>query len=114
MENKTNRRTPESSTACAFVGGGAKVTQKARITKIERIRQHLLDGKPITPVGALQMYGSFSLGKVIGVLRRRGMPIRTQIVMHPATGSRFARYSLIQRKDENAETKSTTGMATIS
>ena len=101
MENKTNRRTPESSTAFAFVEGSAKVTQKVRITKIQKITEHLLDGKPITPVIALERYGSFSLGKIISSLRKRGFRIRTQIVYHPSTGSRFARYSLIQTDRHN-------------
>lgn len=105
MNNKNNRRTPEGSTAIAFVEGDAKVTQKARITKIERVRQHLLDGKPITPIGALELYGSFSLGKIVGALRRRGMAIRTQIVLHPSTGSRFARYTLIQKQISNGKRK---------
>ena len=100
MENKRNRQTPEGSTACALYEGGANVTQKVRITKIQRVTEHLLDGKPITPVIALERYGSFSLGKIIGSLRKRGFRIRTQIVYHPSTGSRFARYSLVQRKDE--------------
>ena len=100
MEQK-NRQTPEGSTAYLAMHS-TKIARKPKITKLERIKQHLLDGKPITPVGALEMYGSFSLGKVIGVLRQRGYRIRTTIVTYPVTGSRFARYSLIQtdRHDE--------------
>lgn len=106
MNSKNNRRTPKGSTAIvSFVEGSAKVAQKARITKIERVRQHLLDGKPITPIGALELYGSFSLGKIVGALRRRGMAIRTQIVLHPSTGSRFARYTLIQKQISNGKRK---------
>ena len=100
MNSKNNRRTPKGSTAIvSFVEGSAKVAQKARI------RQHLLDGKPITPIGALELYGSFSLGKIVGALRRRGMAIRTQIVLHPSTGSRFARYTLIQKQISNGKRK---------
>lgn len=98
MEKK-NRQAPKGSTAYPEFYS-TKIADRSHKTKIERIRQHLLDGKPITPIGALEMYGSFSLKQVILALRKRGYRIRTTIVKYPATGSRFARYSLIRINDE--------------
>lgn len=64
------------------------------------VRKHLESGRVITPIMALNMYGSFSLCAIISGLRRRGYPIRTDIVKYGPTGSRFARYSLIKPKSE--------------
>ena len=89
---KRNRQTPKGSTA--YYSSNAKIGQKSNIPKIERIRQHLVDGKPITPIGALEMFGSFSLKQVVFALRKRGYRIKTTIVLHPSTGSRFAMYQI--------------------
>ena len=78
-------------------GASAKVRKK---TKCDRIRDHLEAGLTITPVEALRMYGSFCLKDIICDLRRRGYPIQTEIVRYSPTGSRFARYSLTQQKND--------------
>ncbi len=44
-------------------------------TQIERIRRHLEDGKTITPLQALGVYGISRLSSVIEDLRQRGMEI---------------------------------------
>lgn len=66
-------------------------------TKTEKVRQHLLAGRSITPIEALDEYGSFRLSSIIKTLRDRGYAIRTEMVAYPDTGSRFARYSLINQ-----------------
>lgn len=59
-----------------------------------QIQQHLLEGKSITPLDALTLYGSFRLGARINELRKSGMTIGTEIVK--SGKSRFARYTLIK------------------
>jgi len=76
------------------------MAKKTNITKTDLVRMHLERGASITPVLALNLYGTFSLKYIISGLRRKGYSIRTEIVKYAPTGSRFARYSLVQRIDE--------------
>lgn len=63
--------------------------------KIALVTAHLESGHSITPIEALDMYGSFRLSGIISKLRKRGYNIRTERETYPATGSRFARYTMI-------------------
>lgn len=74
--------------------------ERKRPTKTDMVRKHLERGAAITPILALNLYGTFSLCAIISGLRRRGYPIRTDIVKYGPTGSRFAKYSLIKPKSE--------------
>ena len=61
-----------------------------KISKKSRVLAHLLQGDPITPIDALNLYGSFRLGAIIFELRADGHKINTEI----AKGSGHAIYSL--------------------
>lgn len=87
MEKK-NRQTPEDSTE---LNNDAKI---AKQTKISKVLEHLESGKTITPIEALDEYGSFRLSDIILKLRRRGYDIRTDMVKYRPTQSRFAMYTL--------------------
>lgn len=60
----------------------------------ERILRWMLGGNSITPVEALNRFGSFRLGARIADLKADGWDIRTDMVRDGRTGKRYARYSL--------------------
>lgn len=62
------------------------------LTKKDKVKAHLLSGKPITPLEALRDYGSFRLADIVFRLKKEGM----NIISEPCTigGSTFAKYSL--------------------
>lgn len=63
-----------------------------------KICAYLKDGKSITPIEALNMFGAFRLSAIIYVLKNNyDMPIETEIVYEDG-GKRYARYYL--KKDE--------------
>lgn len=74
--------------------------ERERLTKTDKVRLHLESGRAITPMLALVMYGSFSLGDIISNLRRRGYLIQTDIVSYGPTGSKFAKYSLVKTPNQ--------------
>jgi len=59
-------------------------------TQNAQILAHLLSGKSITPMDALQMFGSFRLGARIYDLKAKGYAIQRQLVTE--NGKRFAEY----------------------
>ena len=61
-----------------------------KITKKQKVVQHLVSGQSITPMEALTEYGSFRLGAIIFELRAEGHNIDTEI----AKGSGHAIYTL--------------------
>lgn len=72
---------------------------KEQETQGERVLQHLLGGQSITPLEALELYGSFRLSSIIFRLRERGYDIRTEMVTI-CKGTRVARYTLNQKKED--------------
>ena len=65
-----------------------------RNEQLSKIRQHLLDGKTITPMEALNLYGCYHLSAIICILRRdEGLPIHT-ILPHATEGEPYAQYWL--------------------
>lgn len=71
---------------------------KVQESQEEQVLQHLLSGQSITPIEALDLYGSFRLSSIIYRLRDRGYDIRTEMVTI-RKGTRVARYTLIQKKE---------------
>lgn len=63
------------------------------MTKQDKVKQHLLDGKSITGLDALKLFGLYRLSHAIYMLRKDGMKIKTEDVNK--NGAIFARYSLI-------------------
>lgn len=61
-------------------------------TKKQRVLEHLLKGGAITPLEALNMFGSLRLGAIIFELRQDGYNIDTKRVSNGR--SCFARYRL--------------------
>jgi len=61
-----------------------------KMTKKDKVLAHLMNGQPITPIEALNKYGSFRLGAIIFDLRAEGHKINTEI----AKGSGHAIYTL--------------------
>ena len=55
------------------------------------ISEHLESGKPITPIEALELYGSFRLSGRIFELRRLGMSIKQRMI-ETSTGKHVAQY----------------------
>ena len=62
-----------------------------------KIRTHLLDGKSITQLEALRLYGCLRLSAVIFRLREEGLPIETER-LQVSPKKRVARYYI---KPEN-------------
>jgi hypothetical protein len=61
-------------------------------SQTEQIRAHLVSGRDITPLEALQRFGCLRLAARIADLRAQGIPVET--VPDQETGKRFARYRL--------------------
>lgn len=57
------------------------------------IRAHLIDGKSITPLEALNKFGSLRLSAIIFRLREEGLPIVTEKI-HVSPKKRVAQYYL--------------------
>lgn len=74
---------------------------KVQESQEEQVLQHLLSGQSITPIEALDLYGSFRLSSIIFRLRDRGYDIHTEMVTI-RKGTRVARYTLNQKKEEGA------------
>jgi hypothetical protein len=65
-------------------------------TQLENVKEHLEDGNKITPMEALQLFGSFRLSAIIFRLRQSGYPIITHNVTR--NGKTFAEYELTYDK----------------
>lgn len=59
------------------------------------ILDHLLSGRPITPIDALNLYKCFRLGARIYGLKKLGHPIEREMVT-VGSGKRVASYRLVQ------------------
>ena len=66
-----------------------------RKTQKQLIKEYLQSGRSITPIEALEMFGSFRLGAIIFTLREEGMPIKTEFVTNRYK-TKFAKYTLEQ------------------
>jgi len=63
------------------------------VTQTEQIRAHLLSGRDITPLEALDRYGCFRLAPRVFDLRATGLDVQTVTEEH--NGKRYARYRLV-------------------
>ena len=70
------------------------MNKEKKVTKQERVLKHLQALGSITPLEALELYGSFRLGALIFNLRKEGHDIKTDIV--PKKG--YAKYTYIVSK----------------
>ena len=60
-------------------------------SKQSKVLAHLVSGKSITPIEALELYGSFRLGALIFNLRADGHNIKTDLIK----GTGHAKYSYV-------------------
>lgn len=67
---------------------------KRGVSQINKVQLHLLEGKSITPIEALNMFGAFRLSHIIYVLRKEGMDIKTDLIDDGVR--RYAKYTLIK------------------
>lgn len=68
-----------------------------KVTQKDRILDHLKSGASLTPLEALQLYGSMRLSAVIHDLKKEGWDIHTDMVFDAASGKSYARYKLIAK-----------------
>lgn len=69
------------------------------MTQNDMILRYMREVGPITPVEALQEFGCFRLGARIYDLKRRGIPIRREMVHKVGRYGRliqYARYSIVE------------------
>ena len=66
------------------------MTQESQITQV---REYLLAGNKLTPIEALNKFGSFRLASIIHLLRKEGMTIVSN--MHKFNGNNYAVYEYI-------------------
>ena len=64
------------------------------MTQSDQILAHLLQGKTITPIEALDRFGCFRLGARIYDLKRRGFVISASTIRDKASGKHYAEYRL--------------------
>lgn len=72
--------------------GHANLANKNLSSKTSHVLAHLVMGDSITPLEALQLYGSLRLSAIIFRLKARGYDIGTDLVQ--VGSSRVARYSI--------------------
>lgn len=65
-------------------------------TQSEQILNHLKQGKTITPLEALELYGCFRLSAVILRLRKLGYEILTHLEHNTKRAGTHARYELVR------------------
>ena len=61
----------------------------------DRILDYLMEGHSLTPLEALNLFGTFRLGARIADIKAEGYLIRTDRVKDPRTGKYYASYSLV-------------------
>lgn len=66
---------------------------KSSASQTERILAHLLEGKAITPLEALELFGCLRLGARISDLRKGGVEIKSKFVT-TSTGKHVKQYYL--------------------
>lgn len=62
------------------------------MTQTELIKKHLEDGRTITPIEALSLYGCFRLGARIYNLKQQGVKIESKTITK--NGKHFAQYRM--------------------
>ncbi|MDO5686462.1 MAG: helix-turn-helix domain-containing protein [Neisseria sp.] len=63
-------------------------------SQTDLILAHLQQGKSLTPLEALRLFGCLRLGARVHDLRQDGYPIISQIVCDAVSGKHYASYSL--------------------
>lgn len=72
---------------------------KQKLTQKEAVLKHLKKGKSITPIEALNYFGSFRLSSIINRLRKDGIDIVTipvEFTSKYGFKSRYAKYKIVK------------------
>jgi hypothetical protein len=69
-----------------------------------RVKDYLEEGNKLTPIEALDKFGSFRLAAIIHDLRKEGMNILSH--MHTHSGKKYAVYQYVPEGDEIKVAKS--------
>lgn len=65
---------------------------KSNQTQMQMVLDHLVAGKDITPIEALERFGVFRLAAIVHSLRKEGFEIATDLIGNGR--NKFARYSM--------------------
>ena len=68
------------------------------MSQLKQIKNYLLNGNKITPLEALQKFGSFRLSAIIYNLKKEGMNIKTNMIT--VNDKRFAEYELVKETEK--------------
>jgi hypothetical protein len=74
-------------------------------TQKERVLEHLKNGNSLTPLEALNFFGSFRLGAIIFELRHEGNRIKTEFVKNGK--KTFAKYTMEISSESNGQSSFT-------
>jgi len=67
---------------------------KSNASQTEMILEHMMAGRSITPMEALNLYHSERLAARISDIKKRGYIVYTEMVKDSKTGKRYAQYSM--------------------
>ena len=67
------------------------LNEETSATQVKRILAYMQAGNRITPIEALQMFGSFRLGARIAEIKELGYPVQSEFVTTPS-GKRVKAY----------------------
>ena len=70
-------------------------TSKRGKSQKEQILDYLKQGRSLTPMDALKMFGCLRLGARIADIKGMGYLVHTEMVHDRRTGKRYASYSLV-------------------
>jgi hypothetical protein len=68
--------------------------RQARQSQRKAILNHLKEGKTITPIEALELFGCFRLAAIIFTLKKEGNTIKMEMIKG-ANGKRWGQYKLV-------------------
>ena len=68
--------------------------QKPKPTQYALVRKHLMSGKTLTPIQALEKFGCYRLAAVINKLRKDGYQINTELMKGQEHS--YAKYKIIK------------------
>lgn len=66
--------------------------RSSSMSQKDMILEHMMSGRPITPLEALNLYGSLRLGARIADIRKEGYIVYREMVTDSKTGKRYAQY----------------------
>lgn len=68
--------------------------QAKKLSQKDLVRRHLMSGKPLTPIQALEKYGCYRLAAVVNRLRKDGYQIITELMKGQEHS--YAKYKILK------------------